>query len=962
LFETFALGLRRWLAAVALVVVLVVSPSAFALNSVRVSVDADAIDLTHAVDRYSGQGDKIQVATAAGPDKIERRIEVSALEAGANPNWIVFALTNDSDEQLTRLIVAPHYRFVGSGVIWPDLGSARITTITASQGEPPEREDQLDTDVFRVTLDPGATVTYIAELKTSGLPQLYLWEPDAYKDNTSRLTLFQGIVIGIAGLIALFLTMVFVVRGALMFPAAALLGWAVFGYVCIDFGFWRKILNFDDDIERVWRAGVEATIGAALIVFLFAYLNLRRWHARFLHIGVLWLLTMAVVVGLSVYNPTIAAGVARISIATVAGVGLLLIFALSLRGSERALLLIPTWLLLCLWVVAAAEATLGRLTNDLVAPGLIGGLVLIVMLVGFTIMQSAFSNTSRLRASVEDVERRALAMTGSGDAIFDWNVVSDEIYIAGEVESQLGLKRGALEGPAARWLDVLHPLDRDRYVALLDGLLHQRSGRIQHDLRLKGADGHYSWFLLKARPVLSPEGEVARVIGSLADVTESKKSEERILHDAIHDNLTGLPNRELFFDRLEVALSQTRKPGGAKPVVLVVDIDHLKTINDSLGLSFGDSALLTVARRAGRDLKPGDTLARLSGDQFGLIAVLEGGGEQAGIFAEGLRAALAQPISFGDREVKITASIGYSVYDPDQHARANDVIADAELALAAAKKQGGDRVSAFNRSMRAARRTEAGALADLRSALDRGEFTMLYQPIVRLEDRTVAGFDALLRWRHPRQGVLTPADFFEEAENGGAWAQIAMFAFEATTKELAAWQRALEVHPPIFATLNISSRFLIGDELLADLRSAITQRQVMRNSLKLEFSEQTVMENPEFSAHVLPRAREIGAGLALRDFGAGHTSLAHLERFRFDTLKIAQSLARPNAAGQRPAVLRSVVTLAHDLGMDAVVEGVETESDAVALAQLGCEFAEGQAFGQPMTAVQARKLMGAAAE
>ncbi len=962
MFETFALGLRRWLAAVALVVVLVVSPSAFALNSVRVSVDADAIDLTHAVDRYSGQGDKIQVATAAGPDKIERRIEVSALEAGANPNWIVFALTNDSDEQLTRLIVAPHYRFVGSGVIWPDLGSARITTITASQGEPPEREDQLDTDVFRVTLDPGATVTYIAELKTSGLPQLYLWEPDAYKDNTSRLTLFQGIVIGIAGLIALFLTMVFVVRGALMFPAAALLGWAVFGYVCIDFGFWRKILNFDDDIERVWRAGVEATIGAALIVFLFAYLNLRRWHARFLHIGVLWLLTMAVVVGLSVYNPTIAAGVARISIATVAGVGLLLIFALSLRGSERALLLIPTWLLLCLWVVAAAEATLGRLTNDLVAPGLIGGLVLIVMLVGFTIMQSAFSNTSRLRASVEDVERRALAMTGSGDAIFDWNVVSDEIYIAGEVESQLGLKRGALEGPAARWLDVLHPLDRDRYVALLDGLLHQRSGRIQHDLRLKGADGHYSWFLLKARPVLSPEGEVARVIGSLADVTESKKSEERILHDAIHDNLTGLPNRELFFDRLEVALSQTRKPGGAKPVVLVVDIDHLKTINDSLGLSFGDSALLTVARRAGRDLKPGDTLARLSGDQFGLIAVLEGGGEQAGIFAEGLRAALAQPISFGDREVKITASIGYSVYDPDQHARANDVIADAELALAAAKKQGGDRVSAFNRSMRAARRTEAGALADLRSALDRGEFTMLYQPIVRLEDRTVAGFDALLRWRHPRQGVLTPADFFEEAENGGAWAQIAMFAFEATTKELAAWQRALEVHPPIFATLNISSRFLIGDELLADLRSAITQRQVMRNSLKLEFSEQTVMENPEFSAHVLPRAREIGAGLALRDFGAGHTSLAHLERFRFDTLKIAQSLARPNAAGQRPAVLRSVVTLAHDLGMDAVVEGVETESDAVALAQLGCEFAEGQAFGQPMTAVQARKLMGAAAE
>ena len=207
-----------------------------------------------------------------------RRIEVSALEAGAQPAWIVFALTNDSDEQLTRLIVAPHFRFVGSGVVWPDLGSSRITTITASQGNPPEREDQLDADVFRVTLDPGATVTYVAELRTPSLPQLYLWEPDAYKDKGASLTLYQGIVIGIAGLLALFLTIVFVVRGALVFPAAAALAWAVFAYVCIDFGFWRKIFGFEDDAERVWRAGVEATIGATLIVFLFAYLNLRRWH------------------------------------------------------------------------------------------------------------------------------------------------------------------------------------------------------------------------------------------------------------------------------------------------------------------------------------------------------------------------------------------------------------------------------------------------------------------------------------------------------------------------------------------------------------------------------------------------------------------------------------------------------------------------------------------------------------
>ncbi len=188
------------------VVVLIASLAAFggpasAVQSVRVSVDSDAIDLTRAVERYGAQGDRIQVSTAAGADGIVRRIEVSALEPGAQPAWIVFALTNDSDEQLTRLIVAPHFRFVGSGVIWPDLGSSRIATITASQGSAPEREDNPEADVFRLTLDPGTTVTYVAELRTPNLPQLYLWEPDAFKDKSTSLTLYEGILIGIAGLL-----------------------------------------------------------------------------------------------------------------------------------------------------------------------------------------------------------------------------------------------------------------------------------------------------------------------------------------------------------------------------------------------------------------------------------------------------------------------------------------------------------------------------------------------------------------------------------------------------------------------------------------------------------------------------------------------------------------------------------------------------------------------------------------
>src|SRR5260370_4340590 len=286
--------LRRLLRLAALVLFVCVGcHSAFAVQSIRVPVDVDAIDLATAIEPHSAQGDRIQVSTAPGADGIVRRIEVSALEAGAQPSWIVFALTNDSDEQLVRLIVAPHYRLVGSGVVWPDLGSSRITTITASEGNPPERDDRVDADGFRLTLDPGTTVTYVAALRTPNLPQIYLWEPEAFKEKTTGLTLYQGIVIGIAGLLALFLTIVFVVRGALIFPAAAALAWTALAYVCIDFGFWRKTFRSEDSAERIWRAGVEATLGATLVIFLFAYLNLRRWHVRYSHIAAVWLLLMA---------------------------------------------------------------------------------------------------------------------------------------------------------------------------------------------------------------------------------------------------------------------------------------------------------------------------------------------------------------------------------------------------------------------------------------------------------------------------------------------------------------------------------------------------------------------------------------------------------------------------------------------------------------------------------------------
>jgi diguanylate cyclase (GGDEF)-like protein/PAS domain S-box-containing protein len=928
------------------------APPAGAVEAVNVRADASAIDLTAAVELQRTETDRILVSTAPGADGTVHRIEFRAREGSTN--WAVFALANSGNEQIDRLIVVPHYRLVGSGLMWPDLGLSRVVVITSS-GERPERVDSPTADVFRVTLDPGAVITYVAELRTGKLSQIYLWEPDAYKDKVNSITLYYGIVIGIAGLLALFLTILFVVKGSVMFPAAAALGWAVLVYIGIDFGFWGKVFDMSAGAERIWRASGEAILAATLLVFLFAYLNLNRWHVRYAHITVGWLAFLVLLIAVALVDPSVASGVARLSLVGVAVFGFSLVIYLSFHGYDRAVLLIPTWLLLVVWVVAAGLAVMGGVTNDIVGPALLGGLVLIVMLIGFTVMQHAFAG-GVTHGIVSDVERRALALTGAGDMIWDWDVSADKVFTSPETETLLGLRRGTLEGPAARWLDVLHPLDRDRFRTALDNVLEQRRGRLVQDFRLRTPDGHFLWFALKARPVVGSDGEVLRLVGTLSDVTEFKNAEERLLHDAVHDNLTGLPNRELFVDRIESVLALSKADEAIKPTIIVIDLDRFKQVNDSVGIAVGDSILLTLARRLARLLKPQDTLARLAGDQFALILLSEKQADRIVAFAETLRRALRAPITFNDREIFLTASMGIALSDGQPH-RTEEVLKDAELAMYHAKRIGGDRIEVFKPSMRARKTDRLTLESDLRRALEREEITILYQPIVRLDDRSVAGFEALARWDHPKMGRMSPSDFIAIAEEIGLIVDLGLFVLEHTARQLGNWQRASRNREPIFASVNVSSRQLLRQDLIHDLRTVIARSGLARGTLKLELTESLVMENPEHAAQMLTRIKELGAGLALDDFGTGHSSLSYLQRFPFDTIKIDQSFVRASSKGQRPVILRSIIALAHDLGMEVVAEGAETDSDAVELYQLGCEYAQGYVFGEPMSAEAARQLL-----
>ncbi|WP_246754744.1 EAL domain-containing protein [Rhizobium lusitanum] len=933
---------------------LLLAGMAHAAEPVKISRDDTALDLTATTEIYTNQGEAFQVSTAAGADGIRRRIEVRSSSPNHQGDWAVFALANVSEEQLERVIVAPHFRLVNSKVFWPDLGSQRIVAITPSEGFALDRQPSDEADVFRITLNPGAVVTFVAELSSPNLPQLYLWEPNAYKDTVNAFTLYRGIVLGIAGLLAVFLTILFVVKGTSMLPATAALAWAVLGYICVDFGFLGKLIMITSSDQRIWRACAEVALASSLVIFLFTYLNLNRWHAHLGYVTLAWVLGLALLFGVAIYDPSIAAGIARLSLALTATAGLLLIIYLGFSRYDRAILLVPAWALILVWLFGAWMTVTGKLDNDIIQPALGGGLVLIVLLIGFTVMQHAFAGGAFQQGLFSDLERQSLALTGSGDTVWDWDVARDRVVTTPDISTKLGLSPGTMHGAARNWLPRLHPDDRDRFRATLDVLLEHRRGRLNHEFRIRAEDGHFHWLSIRARPVLGSNGEIIRCVGTIVDITEQKNSVERLLHDAVHDNLTGLPNRQVFLDRLQAVLTLAPEGNQLRPTVMVIDIDRYKLVNDTLGVAAGDNILIALTRRLRRLLKPQDTLARLSGDQFGLILVSERDPAKVADFADAISKAIMVPINFANREIILTASVGLTSW-VDQQENAAGMLSDAELAMYRAKRAGGNRVEPFQPAFRSFGTDRLQLETDLRRAVERKELSLVYQPIVRLEDAEVAGFEALMRWEHPKRGNIPPTEFIPIAEASDIIGPLGMFAMEQATNDLMAWQRQTG-DLPLFVSINLSSVQLLNNELYDDIRALLAKTHCDPSRIKLELTESQVMENPEQARLVLDKLREAGIGLALDDFGTGYSSLAYLTRFPFDMIKLDKAMVR-DESDKKAILLRSVISMARELNMRVVAEGIESEEDALELAKIGCTYGQSFIFGPPMGSDSVLRLL-----
>ncbi|HKJ62658.1 MAG TPA: EAL domain-containing protein, partial [Hyphomicrobiales bacterium] len=844
-----------------------------ALEAIVIGPDQQRIDITLLGELYEGRGDRLSVETAAGQNDVSGRMSVLAKTPGTDPNWAVFALNNPTDQTVTLWLMAQRYDMVGSQLIWPDLDAPRIENVTVSLGFKPDRVQDDHSDIYRLVLEPGSTVTYIVELAGTGFPRLYLANAASVGKKTANLTLFNGILLGIVGVLAIYLTAIFGANHNSIFPAASLVAWATVGYLCVDFGFWHKLFQLSAADNAIYRAAMEAALAAAMLIFLYVFLQLKRWHTSLTIIFGVWGLVQIGLVGFSLIDAKLASGLARLSYVPIAAIGSLLIIVLALRAQERALSILPGWMLFLVWLFGASVTIMGQLSGDVIVPALNAGLVLIVAIISFTVTQYAFQGGDHMYGGEGgEMHMGTLALEASGASVWDWNLRRGEIFVGSEIDAALGHPSGTLSGNIEDWLKHLHASDRERMRLILAGIRDSQDGEISTDFRLRRSDGTYLSYELRAQTVTTRPVRILRCVGLLRDVSSQKRAQERLMHNAIHDSLTGLPNRELFLDRIHCAIARAHEDS-SRPTVVYIDVDIMQSLSRNIDFSVSDSMLLTISRRLSRHLGPQDTLARIGSEQFAILLAAEAEPRQIAMLAERVRRSLRAPMKIARRDVVITGSIGIAVYDGVQ-AHPTDLLREAETAMYRAKRSGADRIELYKPEMRGERSEREVIEHDLKHAIEKRQIRVLYQPIMRLGDEQLAGFAAQVRWQNPKLGTLNAAEFLPIAEEAGLISEISTYCLERAVRQVARWHRTLPRHEdPLFVTVNISSRSLFKQELVQDIKLVIGRESVPKGCLRLEIPESLIMENPEQAIEILDWLKGLGAGISLNEFGAGYSSL-----------------------------------------------------------------------------------------
>jgi diguanylate cyclase (GGDEF)-like protein len=508
---------------------------------------------------------------------------------------------------------------------------------------------------------------------------------------------------------------------------------------------------------------------------------------------------------------------------------------------------------------------------------------------------------------------------------------------------------------------VLHPDDRERVLAAF-AATHRGAPPFDGEYRLIARDGRTVWVHDAAVLVRDDAGEPLYAQGYMIDITARREAEAslyqsqvlqrrqmaEIEHQALHDSLTDLPNRSLFHDRIEHALGSAARDEDVF-AVMMIDLDRFKEINDTLGHLSGDRVLQEVGRRLRAVARSSDTVARLGGDEFGILAPGIASAEGAARLAEKLVATLTQELTIGELALEVEASVGIALH-PKHGTDVETLIRHADVAMYLSKETHHPAIYAPEHDHHTTARLTR--VADLRRALERGELVVHYQVQAEAATRQARGMEALLRWRHPAYGLLGPDQFIPLAERTGLIRQLTLFVLDSTLRQCGVWRRqGLDLS----VAVNITGRDLLDLGFPAQVRALLTKWDVTPAALELEITENTILTNATRARDVLDRLSELGVRLAIDDFGTGHSSLEHLARLPIDVLKIDRSFVMHMDVNSNAVIVRSTIDLAHNLGLEVVAEGVETEAAAAHLAALGCDTLQGFLLGRP---VPAERLAG----
>ena len=547
----------------------------------------------------------------------------------------------------------------------------------------------------------------------------------------------------------------------------------------------------------------------------------------------------------------------------------------------------------------------------------------------------------------------------------------NRLYNSPAYQKVLGYSADELKSTSS--LEQIHPDDRPRVLQAAEkARLSGQGERVEYRIRHK--DGTWRYLESTASAIRNAQGETEKLVIVNRDVTERKRAEEMLFHNAFHDGLTNLPNRALFVDRLQHALTLSKKHSNYKFAVLLIDIDEFKVINDSMGHPAGDELLIQIGQRLNESVRRADlvsrsrgngapdgetaddNLARLGGDEFTILLDDIRDPIEAVRVSERVQAELAAPFVVNGQDVVISASIGIAS-SVSPHTQAEDLLRDADIAMYRAKRTGKAHCEVFDTAMHATAVKRLRLETDLRRALDQGEFRVHYQPIVSLETAKITGFEALTRWQRP-EGLVSPADFIPVAEETGLIVPMNRQLLREACEQLLAWQAQFPANPPLTLSVNVTAKEFARADLSEEIGKTMQHTGFNPRNLQLEIVETVAMGDAEKSGRGLEELKQLGARLSIDDFGTGYSSLSRLRRMPVDTLKIDRVfISSMENDPESREIVRVIINLAHNFGLKVVAEGTETEAQIQQLRDLQCESAQGYFFSKPVDSQAASQLL-----